>query len=72
MNLRCHFCGHEIDPRLQTVWRQVTGWERKATSSSRKGGSDIVLREPVPDRVACNTCVEAAKRGVGPLQESLI
>lgn len=71
MTLRCHFCEHEIDPRIQTVWRQVTGWERKATSSStRKGGSDIVLRER-GERVACASCIDSAKRGVGPFQESL-
>lgn len=73
MILQCHFCGGQIDPRIQTVWRQVTGWERKATtSSSRKGGSDIVLRESVPDMVACNSCIDSVKRGVGPMQGSLV
>lgn len=71
MTVRCHFCGNELNPKLQTVWRQVTGWERKAMSSTRKGGSDIVLREPL-DKVACMGCIDQAKRGVAPLQKSLI
>jgi hypothetical protein len=72
VTLHCNFCGNEINPRLQTVWRQVTGWERKATSATRKGGSDIVLREPVDGKIACDGCIDSAKRGVAPLQESLI
>lgn len=72
MIVRCHFCRHEINTKLQTVWRQVTGWERKAVSSTRKGGSDIVLREPVGDRIACSSCIDQARKGVAPLQESLI
>ena len=50
--------------------REVRGWERKALGGSRRGGSDIALREHT-DRVAHSRCVELARSGVSAHQEQL-
>jgi len=55
-----------------SVYRRVVGWERKARyQSSRRGGSDIVLRE-VTAEVACSECITRLRAGVPAGQESLI
>ncbi len=71
MNRACSYCGESVDPLSRFVWRRVVGWERKATSQSRKSGSDITLREP-RDEYACDGCVSRLKRDVAPAQGSLI
>ena len=71
MTRHCHFCGQEIDPDGMGVWRRVVGWERKATSSSRRSGSDITLRERQDD-YAHTHCIDGAKRGLSPRQGALL
>lgn len=67
----CVHCAAEINP--QTDYRRVLAWERKAQSASRRGGSDIVLREPTGvDLWSCMFCIERLKRGVSVEQESLL
>jgi len=71
MNVQCTYCGREVDPRAQSTYRRVVGWERKAFAASRRGGSDITLREP-RDEYACPTCVDRLQAGVSVNQESLL
>jgi len=54
------------------VFQRVIGWERKSVLSSRRGGSDIVLREPVPDVFSCQFCIERIRAGVNVSQETLL
>jgi hypothetical protein len=58
----CVYC-HRPLSTLHGVYQRVTGWERKATTSSRRGGSDIVLRQPL-DEWACAGCVHDRQAGV--------
>jgi len=67
----CNFCGEPLNPDSRLVYRRVEGWERKAASESRRGGSDIVLREPLP-LYACPTCIVRLQNGVAPGQEALL
>ncbi len=67
----CFYCGSTVDTQDQSAFRRVVGWERKAVSASRKGGSDIVLRESIDD-YACFACVERLKMGLNAAQESLL
>ena len=67
----CHFCREPVDPLDQTVYRRVVGWERKAFGETRRGGSDIVLRE-LRDEYACPTCVARLRAGLDARQESLL
>lgn len=58
----CFYCGDDVDPDAPTTYRRCVGWERKASSSTRRGGSDIVLREPGVG-FACQFCVANLKNG---------
>lgn len=69
MNPACTFCGGEVDER--SAFRRVSGWERKAVVASRKGGSDIVLRQS-HDELACFACITRLRAGVNVAQESLV
>ena len=66
------YCGHSVEPAHHGTFTRVLGWERKGYSETRRGGSDIVLREPVPDIFACQFCVDKLKAGVSVAQESLL
>lgn len=68
---RCPFCGNEIDPADRLVWRRVTGWERKGIGQARRGGSDIVLREPTGE-AAHPECIDREQSGIHYRQETLI
>lgn len=72
MKVLCFYgCGTEIDPTDRYVWRRVTGWEHRAsTMGSRRGGSDITMREPTGE-FACDTCVRRMKAGINPRQEGM-
>jgi hypothetical protein len=66
----CPLCGQPVhDPDLGVV--EVAGFELKSQQASRRGGSDIVLREPT-GRVAHPDCVVRARAGLSPLQEQLV
>ena len=68
---QCVFCAAPVTDE-QDFYR-VIGWEHKATSASRKSGSDIVLRERVePAEWACRWCIDKLKRGVSIGQDSLL
>jgi hypothetical protein len=71
MTTSCHFCGEPVDPLARDTFRRVVGWEKKALAESRKGGSDIVLRETV-DEFAHGLCILRAKQGVAVGQASLL
>jgi hypothetical protein len=71
VTISCHFCAEPVDPFARDTYRRVTGWERKALAESRKGGSDIVLREPV-DEYAHSGCVILVQQGLSPRQASLL
>lgn len=68
---RCHYCGSEVHPDNPWTWRRVTGWERKGQGESRRGGSDIVLREAC-DEFACDGCIGRLRRKLAPGQGALI
>lgn len=67
----CVYCGATMDPLTEYVWRRTCGWERKARGSSRKSGSDIVLRQS-REKFACDSCVQRLKRGIAPNQGALL
>ena len=67
----CHFCREPVDPLDHTTYRRVVGWERKAFAETRRGGSDIVLRE-LRDEYACSVCVARLRAGLDARQESLL
>ena len=67
--VHCAFCGRAVDDR--DAYRRISGWERKATVASRKGGSDIVLRE-AHNEFACSVCIVRMKSGLNVQQESLL
>jgi hypothetical protein len=69
VSLTCTFCGEPIVPA--TAYQRVMGWERKATSASRKGGSDIALREQLQE-FACPVCITRLRSGFPVEQESLV
>ena len=69
---RCTYCFCTVDPGSRYVYRRITGWEHKADyTGSRRGGSDIVLREHL-DELACAACITRLKSGVNPGQEALL
>ena len=67
----CHFCRAVVDPLDQAVYRRCVGWERRALGETRRGGSDIVLRE-LRDEYACPVCVARLRAGLDARQESLL
>lgn len=71
--MKCFYgCGREVDPNARDSYRQITGWERKTPkSSSRRGGSDIILRTGTGE-FACEVCVTRVKSGLSPQQGSLL
>jgi hypothetical protein len=71
MTFACHFCGEPVDPLARDTFRRVVGWEKKALAESRKGGSDIVLREPGAG-FAHSRCITLVQQGVAIGQGSLL
>lgn len=73
MTAPCTYCGTPLDPTSRYVWRRIQGWEKKSTGTagSRRGGSDISCRELL-EEVACDQCIMRLKRGVNPVQDSLL
>ena len=65
----CAFCGEPIDE--SSCYRRVSGWERKAHVASRKGGSDITLREH-GEELACFACIARLKAGIDVRQGALL
>lgn len=67
----CAECGKQVNPADPNTYQRVAGWERKATSASRKSGSDIVCREQHQE-FAHSHCIQRRKMGLSPQQESMI
>jgi hypothetical protein len=59
---RCLFCNESIDPMGRYALRQTIGWERKAVGPNRRGGSDIVFRQPL-DVWAHGACIALERKG---------
>jgi hypothetical protein len=53
-----------------TDWQEIRGWQRKAHSSSRRGGSDIAQRTTT-DSWACSGCLHLMKLGIPVGQDAL-
>jgi hypothetical protein len=70
MVTRCQLCGREIPAHLRP-WQRIQAWQRSAASSSRRGGYDVAVRQPIPDQYACNTCIRRLQSGVSPSQLQL-
>jgi hypothetical protein len=69
----CSRCPAPVLPDDPNTFVRVEGWQRRSASPSRRGASDIVLREQVkPAKFLCGACAHALKAGVAPLQESLL
>lgn len=71
MTHACSLCGLPVDPRDPQTHRRIQGWERKSQGASRKSGSDIVLREQLPE-FACFSCIFRLQQGISVGQESLL
>ena len=69
--MNCSYCGTLVNPFAPSTYRRVIGWERKALAASRRGGSDIVLREPL-EEFACHACIVRLQAGLDPRQASLL
>jgi hypothetical protein len=67
---QCEYCHRELNVLDATVWQWVTGWERKGRGQSRKGGSDIALRQ-LREKFACDQCVTRKRNGISPAQGTL-
>lgn len=63
----CHGAsGAEPDHRL------IVGWERRSKSVTRRGGSDVFLRQQHPSgQWACGPCVSKLRDGLSVGQETL-
>jgi hypothetical protein len=71
MTVSCFYCGEQVNPDDTNTYRRIQGWERKAVSASRRGGSDVVLREH-RDEFACMFCIDRLRRGVSTNQGSML
>ena len=68
----CTYCNLPLNPESRLTYRRVQGWEHRAPANTpRKGGSDIVCREPL-DEFACDACVGKLRRGLSPDQGALL
>ena len=66
----CTHCNAPVE--FNTGYRRVQGWARRApSSSSRRGGEDIVLREHL-DEWACTRCIGLLRDGLSVEQGSLL
>lgn len=65
----CVYCGKLVAP--SQAHQRIQGWEHRGATDSRRGGSDIILRERL-DEYACDLCVSRLRAGVNPDQEKLL
>lgn len=69
----CVHCRAPLDPDDPNTFIRYEAWGRKSATPSRRAGSDLYLREPVsPLVVCCSTCVAQIRRGVAPMQATLM
>ena len=69
--LHCFYCGTEIDP-TGDYFQFVTGWEKPGRGLNSRSGSSLVLRQRIPDEVACVGCITQLQNGVHLAQETLL
>lgn len=69
--VNCLHCRAPLEPDAPNTYVRITAWERKSATPSRRGGSDVVLRERL-EEFACETCIRQLKRGVAPMQATLL
>jgi hypothetical protein len=70
---QCSTCKKPCDPNHPGTLHAIEAWERKAPATSRRSGSDVVLRTRVsPGKYLCWLCADRAKRKVAPLQGGLL
>jgi hypothetical protein len=69
VNTTCLYCRKPVDP--DKAFRAVRGWQTKGVSATRRGGSDIILREPL-EEFACRDCILRRKHGLSQGQGKLI
>lgn len=67
----CSRCKTPVLPDDPRTLVRIQGWERRSSAASRRGGSDILLRERL-DEYLCSGCAHALKAGVAPLQGELV
>jgi hypothetical protein len=67
----CFYGDHLADPDEPSTGRRVVGIEVKAYDPSRRGGSDIIHREPTGEFV-CGRCIERLRMGLSVHQDSLL
>jgi hypothetical protein len=68
--IACVYCHREVVD-LRGCYQKIQGWEHKALTPSRRGGSDIVLRQQL-DEWACAGCIHKLQVGVSVDQGVLI
>lgn len=66
----CSLCRRPINPVASSTLQRITGWERRGFATSRRGGSDIVLREHLSE-YAHSHCIERQRLGLPSAQMSL-
>lgn len=69
--MTCTFCNGSSG--AEPEYRLVTAWEKRSRSASRRGGSDLFLRQPHPDNEwACGPCIGRLRDGLSVEQGSLL
>jgi hypothetical protein len=67
--VNCTYCSTPVE--FNTAYRRVQGWAKRApSSSSRRGGEDVSLREHL-NEWCCLTCHERLRSGLSDNQEAL-
>ena len=68
----CTYCNLPLNPESRlTCQRQKVWTQRAPANTSRKGGVDVVYREPL-EEWACDACVGKLRRGLSPDQGALL
>lgn len=68
--LFCALCNGPIQ-NGEILAEQITAWRVKGIGTSRRGGSDVVLRETT-GRVAHQRCLDRQRSGVSVQQGQLV
>lgn len=64
----CTHCGRELDPTKPGVFREVRGWEEVRSG----GGAHSITQREETGRVACWSCMDRIRKGLSPLQGSIL
>ena len=66
----CALCNGEVK-NGEILAEEITAWRVKGIGTSRRGGSDVVSREPT-GRVAHQRCLDRQRSGISPQQEQMV